>query len=121
MTRTEAEHWYKRVRNLELTDKNRRKEVLRRLASRRAYQSQDLPGLWDLSTLTPDGEYDISRMCEPHDLVSSDLIKELFDEGLVTVRIDQGWAVVAGNLTWPVLYVRAAPVTVRPTSSPKSS
>ena len=57
MTRTEAERWYIRVRNLELTDKNRRKEVLRRLASRRAYQSQDLPGLWDLSTLTPDGEY----------------------------------------------------------------
>ena len=104
MTRTEAERWYKRVRNLELTDKNRRKEVLRRLASRHAYQSKTLPRLWDLPTLTPDGEYDI-RMCEAHDLVSSDLIKELFDEGLVTVRIDQGWAMVAGNLTWPVLYV----------------
>jgi hypothetical protein len=55
-----------------------------------------------LPTLTPDGEYDI-RMSEAHDLVSSDLIKELFDEGLVKVRIDQGWAMVAGNLTWPVL------------------
>ena len=105
MPRTEAERWYKRVRNLELTDKNRRKEeVLRRLARHHAYQSQTLPRLWDLPTLTPDGEYDIS-MCEAHDLVSSDLVEELFDEGLVTVRIDQGWAVVAGNLTWPVLYV----------------
>ena len=105
MTRTEAERWYKRVRNLELTNKNRRKEeVLRRLASRHAYQSKTLPRLWDLPTLTPYGEYDI-RMTEAHDLVSSDLIKELFDEGLVTVRIDQGWAMVAGNLTWPVLCV----------------
>jgi predicted DCC family thiol-disulfide oxidoreductase YuxK len=61
VTRTEAERWYKRVRSLELTDKNRRKEVLRRLASRHAYQSKTLPRLWDLPTLTPDGEYDMSR------------------------------------------------------------
>ncbi len=104
MTHTETERWYKRVRNLEQTDKDRRKEVLRRLACRRAYQSKTLPRLWDLATLTTEGEYD-GRMSEAHDLVSSDLIKELFDEGLVQLHVDQGWAMVAGNFTWPVLCV----------------